>query len=199
MYSYRGHWIIKTENNNKNKSIALASLLQFGFFHGGFIPGVTGCDSSTVGAAASGVRSYLTQGKLPVPAALTSHPLQTRLSSSPSSSSLTCNFPGETTSYSQLAEAVVRIGIWSCSCWSTGMEGRGDISAWPFPSLSDQQRITLHRQAFWQGISPNPFPAQQLRRSHSGSPQGPGPDCAIVQLCPKAAGSGIQRKKVARN
>lgn len=75
MYSYRGHWIIKNENNNKNKSIALASLLQFGFFHGGFTPGVTGCDSSTVGAAESGVRSYLTQGKLPVPAALTSHPL----------------------------------------------------------------------------------------------------------------------------
>lgn len=37
-------------------------------------PGVTGCDSSTVGLTESGVRSYLTQGRLPVPAALTSLP-----------------------------------------------------------------------------------------------------------------------------
>lgn len=43
-----------------------------------------------------------------------------------------------------------------------------------------------------------PFPAQHLGRSHSGSPQVPGPDCAVVQLCPKAAGSGIQGKKVAK-
>lgn len=165
-------------------------------------PGVPGCDSSTVGAAESGVRSYLTQGKFPVPAALTSHPCADKAllgSASPSSSSLTCNFPGETTSYSQLAEAAVRIGIWSCSCWSAGMEGRGDISACPFPPFQTSRELPCTNRLSDKEYHQTPVPCPAAETEPFREPSGTRARLCSCAALSNAASSGIQWKKLARN
>lgn len=202
MYRHRRHWIIKTDNNN-NRSTALASLLQFGIFHRGFTIFLWSHWLWQLNCRTSWVWSHLTQGELPVPAALTSHPCADKAllsSAPPSSSSLTCNFPGERTSLLLRGPSACRGSSknWDFKLFVLIYKGwKGEETSVTALSLLFRQRISLPRQAFWQGISPNPC-SQQLRRSHSGSPQVPRPDCAAA-LSKKAPARALNEKKVARN